>query len=120
MHAIMLHALNVMNKKNVISVIGIGRVGLPMSLFLADNGYTVYGMGRTPEKIEALKKGVMPFIEEGDELLLKYVNKSFFPTTSYEAVRKSEIIILTLGTPIDENMNPVLDQINSVIKQIIP
>lgn len=107
-------------KKNV-SVIGIGRVGLPMALVLANEGFIVYGIGRSEEKIAQIKKGIMPFIEEGaPKLLKKFVNKSFFPTTSYEVVSKSDVVILTLGTPIDENMNPVLNQIDFVLDKIIP
>lgn len=107
-------------KKNTVAVIGIGRVGLPFALFIANEGYKVFGIGRDEDKIEALKKGKMPFIEEGKDLLKKHVNKKFFPTTSYDGIKKSDIIILTLGTPIDENMNPVLDQINNVVLKIIP
>ncbi len=109
-----------MQKKNV-AVIGIGRVGLPLSLVFADEGYTVYGIGRDQLKIQSIEKGVMPFIEEGAEKLLKkYVNKDFFPTTDVSVVEKCQYIILTLGTPIDENMNPVLDQINTVLESIKP
>ena len=106
--------------KGIVAVIGIGRVGLPFALVIADKGYTVYGVGRNKEKIDRLKKGIMPFIEEGSELLKKYVNASFFPTTSYADINRSDVIILTLGTPIDENMNPVLDQIDTVITEMLP
>jgi len=106
-------------KKNV-SVIGIGRVGLPLALYTASKGFQVYGIGRNKEKIENIKKGKMPFVEEGSDLLKKHINKEFFPTTSYDVIKSSEILILTLGTPIDENMNPVLDQINDALSQIIP
>src|SRR6266404_3906366 len=106
--------------KGHVSVIGIGRVGLPFALVIAEEGYKVYGIGRDEKKIETLKKGKMPFIEEGGDLLKKHVNKNFLPTISYDSIKKSETIILTLGTPIDENMNPVLDQINHVIKTIMP
>ncbi|HXT84031.1 MAG TPA: nucleotide sugar dehydrogenase, partial [Verrucomicrobiae bacterium] len=106
--------------KGIITVIGIGRVGLPFALVIAQEGYKVFGIGRDESKIESLKKGKMPFIEEGGDLLKEYVNKSFFPTLTYDSIKKSDAIILTLGTPIDENMNPVLNQINSVIKNLIP
>lgn len=107
--------------KKTISIIGIGRVGLPMALVLANEGFHVYGIDRDEKKVEKIKQGMMPFMEMGaPELLRKYVNKSFFPTTSYQAVENSEVIILTLGTPIDENMNPVLDQINESFEKIIP
>ena len=107
--------------KKQIAVIGIGRVGLPLALVLSDAGFTVYGIGRNPEKIKRLSKGEMPFVEKGGEpLLRKYVNKKFFPTTDYSKIKDCEYIILTLGTPVDENMNPVYDQINSALDSISP
>lgn len=63
----------------------------------------------------------MPFIEKGADLLLKkYINKSFFPTTEYDVITKVDIAILTLGTPIDENMNPVYNQIDSALNSMKP
>lgn len=106
-------------KKNV-SVIGIGRVGLPLALYTASKNFKVYGIGRDQNKIDLLMKGKMPFMEEGGDLLKKHINKNFLPTTSYEVIKDSEVLILTLGTPIDENMNPVLDQINDALSKIIP
>lgn len=108
-----------MIKEKNIAVIGIGRVGLPLALVLAREGFVAYGIGRDPEKIKKIQKGEMPFIEKGaDQLLKKYVNKKFFPTVDYAKVSECKYIILTLGTPIDENMNPVYDQINSVLQSI--
>lgn len=107
--------------KKVISVIGIGRVGLPLALVLANSGYKVYGIGRNKEKIEKLKRGIMLFKEKGAEKLLsESIHTSFIPTIHFTSIQKSHAVILTLGTPIDENMNPVYDQINSVLASIIP
>lgn len=107
--------------KNTVAVIGIGRVGLPLALVLADEGFKTYGIGRDASKIQKIKDGVMPFIEkDGARLLKKHVNKKFIPTVDYSLVGQCEYIILTLGTPIDENMNPVLDQIEGVLKSISP
>src|SRR4030042_2242717 len=108
-------------KKSTVAVIGIGRVGLPMALVLADEGFIVYGIGRDPQKIESIKSGKMPFVEESAPALLKkHVNKTFFPTINYEVIQKCQTIVLTLGTPIDENMNPVLDQIDSALGACLP
>lgn len=107
-------------KKQIISVIGIGRVGLPMALVLADNNFIVHGIGRTESKIKKMNKGLLPFMEEGMLELKKHIGKSFFPTTSYTVIKNSTIIILSLGTPIDDNMNPVLDQINDALEKMIP
>lgn len=107
-------------KKQIVSVIGIGRVGLPMALLLADNNFTVYGIGRDQTKIDNLKNGIMPFIEEGMTELKKHINTSFFPTIAYDVIQDAHVIIVSLGTPIDENMNPVLDQINDSLEKMIP
>ncbi|OGH12558.1 MAG: hypothetical protein A2857_01225 [Candidatus Levybacteria bacterium RIFCSPHIGHO2_01_FULL_36_15] len=110
-----------MIRKEIITVIGIGRVGLPMALSFANEGFKVFGIGRNLDKIEAINRGTMPFMEEGGEILLKkIINKKFFATTDYSCIKNSHYIILTLGTPVDENMNPVYDQINAAIENSKP
>ena len=104
-------------KTEVVSVVGIGRVGLPLALFIAGKGYTVFGIDTDSSKVKLVSKGQMPFMEEGAAVLLKrYLGKSFFATTDFSKIAKSKIIILTLGTPVDENMNPSLVQIDRAIE----
>lgn len=106
--------------KGSVAIIGIGRVGLPLALILADEGYTVYGIGRQQQKIDEINKGKMPFLELGAPTLLKkHVGKKFTATTDYSIIRKCSYIILTLGTPVDENINPVYDQINESISKAL-
>lgn len=108
-------------KAQVVSVVGIGRVGLPLALFLADGGHKVYGLDIDNQKVETIKKGKMPFLEEGaPKLLKKHLNSLFFPTTDFAVVAKSKVIILTLGTPVDDNMNPSLIQIDNALKTLKP
>ena len=107
--------------KITISVIGIGRVGLPLALFLVEKDNLVYGLDIDQDKVNTILKGVMPFMEEGaPELLKKHVSKNFIPTTNFENAAKSQVIILTLGTPVDENMNPSLIQIDKTLSAIKP
>jgi len=107
-----------MAKKNV-AVVGIGRVGLPLAIFLADNNFKVFGIGKTQAKIDLLNQGKMPFMEKGATVLLKkHLNKNLFFTSTYAPIKSSSVIILTLGTPVDENMNPVLDQINESLEEM--
>lgn len=105
-------------QKKIASVIGIGRVGLPLALVIADAGYKVFGIGRSIEKVNNINNGIMPFIEQdAPTFLKKHINKNFFASTDYSYIDKSDYIILTLGTPVDENMNPVYDQIDLAIQQ---
>ncbi len=99
-----------------IAVVGIGRVGLPLALFLADKGHSVFGIDIDQEKINLINRGTMPFLEEGGQSLLKkYLNKSLLVSTNFSNIAKSKVIILTLGTPVDENMNPSLVQIDKAL-----
>ncbi len=108
-------------KKEVIAIVGVGRVGLPLAIFLANKGYIVYGIDVDKEKVNYVSGGKMPFMEGGAKLLLKkFLNKTLFFSWDYSNIAKAKIIILTLGTPVDENMNPSLVQIDSAIKQSSP
>src|SRR3989344_2328354 len=108
-------------KKLTISVVGTGRVGLQLAIFLADLGHEVWGFDTDQNKVNIVSKGQMPFMEEGaPDLLKKYINKSLFVTTDFQNIKKSNVIILTLGTPVDENMNPSLVQIDRAMESIKP
>lgn len=109
-----------MNNKTI-AIIGTGRVGLPLALVFAEKGFKVYGIDVNQEMIALLKKGRMPFLEKGAEVLLKkHINKNFIPISDSSVVAKSDYIVLTLGTPVDDNMNPSLVQIDTALKSISP
>lgn len=110
-----------LTNKGKVAVIGIGRVGLPLALVLADEGFFVYGIGRTKSKVDDINSGKIPFMEEGvSALLKKHVSKNFVSTVDYSCIEFCDYIILTLGTPVDENTNPVYDQINAAIHEAKP
>lgn len=105
-----------------ISIFGVGRVGLPLALFFAEHGQKVIGVDVNESRVESLSKGIMPFYEEGaNKLLKKHINKLFTVTTDAKnAVKQSDAIVLTLGTPVDEHVNPVFSQIEQVLTDIAP
>jgi UDP-N-acetyl-D-mannosaminuronic acid dehydrogenase len=101
---------------------GGGHVGLPLSLLLVDSGFEVIVIDTDASKIEKLKQGQFPFLEEGGpELLRKHAGnpKLRFSTTS-EPIIDCEAIILTVGTPVDEHLNPQLSSVYAVIDQVRP
>src|SRR3989338_6944241 len=104
-----------------IAIFGIGRVGLPLALCFAEKNCKVIGVDVDKAKIDLLKAGKMPFFEDNAEpLLLKHINKNLQVTTDIKlAIENSDAIILTLGTPVDEHMNPIYTQIEKVFKDII-
>ena len=102
-----------------VAVVGIGRVGLPLAMHFASNGVQAYGIDIDKEKIAGLLSGRMPFIEKGAPELLKQVaGKTFFPTDDFSKVSECDAVILTLGTPVDEFLNPDFSQITRSLSAI--
>lgn len=107
--------------KTTVAIVGVGRVGLPLALFLAEKNSHVYGLDVDEKKLSIISSGKMPFMEEGAEgLLKKHINRNFFVSTDFSNISKAKVIILTLGTPVDENMNPSLVQIDNALEVIKP
>ncbi|MBI4692193.1 MAG: UDP-glucose/GDP-mannose dehydrogenase family protein [Candidatus Terrybacteria bacterium] len=93
-----------MPKNLNIGVIGTGYVGLVTGICLADKGFNVICVDNNKEKIDKLKNGELPIYEPGlNELLHKNSNRITFTTDLLEAVEKSNIIFLAVGTPSKES-----------------
>jgi len=89
-----------------ISVIGCGYVGLVSGVCFADSGHTVTCIDNDNKKIQLLKDNQVPIYEPGlDELLLKNIkgNNLHFELNINENIKDSEIVLITVGTPTDEN-----------------
>ena len=85
-----------------ITFIGHGYVGLVTASIFADLGNTVWVIGHTQEKIENLKKGILPFYEPGLEELVKRDIKAkrlFFTLEYRPAITDSEVVFIAVGTP---------------------
>lgn len=107
--------------KQTVTVVGMGRVGLPLALFLAERGFRVFGLDTNSAILETLHRGHMPFIEHGAQaLLVKHLGRSFFPTEDVADIAKAAVILLTLGTPVDEHLNPDFSQLERAITQMVP
>ncbi|RJP34667.1 MAG: UDP-glucose/GDP-mannose dehydrogenase family protein [Actinobacteria bacterium] len=84
-----------------IAVIGTGYVGLVTAACFANLGHAVIGVDKDEEKIERLNRGEVTIYEVGlPELLLRNLGRNLnFTTNTDNAVRVSEIVFITVGTP---------------------
>ena len=103
-------------------MIGTGYVGLVSGVCFSDLGNEVICVDRDINKIQNLKNGIIPIYEPGlDELVLKNYNNNRlkFTTNLKEAISKSDIIFICVGTPTKKNGNAAdLSQIYSVAREI--
>ncbi len=93
---------------DVVVVGGFGHVGLPLGLAFAEKGKKVCLNDIDKEKAEIIGKGEMPFIEHGAGSVLKKVLAEGRLSLSIdpEDVSRGRHVIITIGTPVDEYMNP--------------
>jgi len=103
---------------DVVIIGGCGHVGLPLGLALANAGKTVVAYDTDAEKAAATNAGRMPFIDKGaDELLPRVLADGTFRSTGDASViARAEVIVLVIGTPVDEHLNPRFDLIREVIQ----
>jgi UDP-N-acetyl-D-mannosaminuronic acid dehydrogenase len=95
------------SKLDVVIVGGFGHVGLPLGIVLADSGLQVALYDTDRSKRASIESGKMPFIEEGAEpLLQRVINKTLHISENIADVARARIVIVTVGTPIDEYLNP--------------
>jgi UDP-N-acetyl-D-mannosaminuronic acid dehydrogenase len=105
-----------------VSIIGLGRVGLPLALSFADRGLSVLGVDKDAERLESVRAGKMPFRETGTQELLERVVASGRLGLSNQAsdAARSDAIILTTGTPAFAQIEIDISQIRGVIDDLLP
>lgn len=104
-----------------ITFIGHGYVGLVSAAVFADLGNTVWVIGHTPQKVENLKKGIIPIYEPGLEELVKrnIKAKRLLFTMDYEpAVPSSEAVFIAVGTPPKANGEADLTVVYDVAEKV--
>lgn len=104
-----------------VTFIGHGYVGLVTAAVFADLGNTVWVIGHTKEKIDNLKKGIIPIYEPGlEELVKKNVDaKRLIFTLDYNpAIPQSDAVFIAVGTPTTKTGDADLSTVLKVAEDI--
>jgi UDP-N-acetyl-D-mannosaminuronic acid dehydrogenase len=104
-----------------VSVVGLGRVGLPLALSFADRGLRVLGIDNDPARLDAVREGRMPFAETGAQELLDRVTAS--PRMSLSArvpdAARARHIVITLGTPSFSHIEIDMREIRAALDDLL-
>jgi UDP-N-acetyl-D-mannosaminuronic acid dehydrogenase len=105
---------------DVVIVGGCGHVGLPLGLAFADRGLTVGLYDVNHEAVEQVNRGESPIGEPGCADVLRRVLEAgrLHATTDADAVGRAEHVVVVIGTPVDEHLNPDLNAVQVAIKDI--
>lgn len=105
-----------------LGVVGLGHVGLPLALLLADAGYSVIGIEIDEQKVMALQSGQISIAgrEEGLSRLLKTgLESGNLEVVSDSAELKScDLILVCVATPVDEDGDPDLTHLMNAVRSI--
>jgi UDP-N-acetyl-D-mannosaminuronic acid dehydrogenase len=104
------------------AVIGLGRVGLPLALSFAERGVHVLGVDHSPDIIEPLRSGLMPFREPGAQEVLDRVSPSGLLSLADRATdaASADNIVITIGTPSFSHIESDLRQVRAVVDDLLP
>jgi len=104
-----------------IAIVGLGYVGLPLSLQFARSCATVVGLDVDAEKVALLNDG-QSYIKHIDSSLLAEVVKSgkFSASTDFSRIKEVEAVILCVPTPLNKNREPDISFIIPTGRAIAP
>jgi len=105
----------------LITVLGLGYVGLPISVLFASSSFKVIGVDVNEKRVEAVRAGTCYISEPGLNKLLKdAVSKGLLTATvnGVEAVKDSAAVIIAVNTPIKENGSIDYSQLMSALQTV--
>ncbi|MFM8249108.1 MAG: nucleotide sugar dehydrogenase [Acidimicrobiaceae bacterium] len=111
-----------MNFENDVVVVGgCGHVGLPLAIILASKELKVIAFDTNTQAVATVNSGKMPFDEPGAlEVLTEALRAKLFSASSDKTlVSTAEHVIVVIGTPVDEHLNPDPEVVPNVVAQLL-
>jgi UDP-N-acetyl-D-glucosamine dehydrogenase len=110
-----------MNLHKTIGIIGLGYVGLPLSLSFVEAGYTVIGFDIDDEKINKINQGQNYITHINSQRVLNaWQTQRFQATNDFSLASQADVLILCVPTPLGEHREPDLSFILNTLKSLIP
>ena len=109
----------VRKKETKIAVVGLGYVGLPLAVEFAKCGFEALGIDIDKDRINHIKRKESYISDVATKELRRVLNsKRFSATTNFEALRKIDIIIICVPTPLKRKYHPDISYIKQAVNSI--
>lgn len=102
-----------------VCVVGLGYIGLPTAVVLADSGWVVTGVDRNPAVVDLVNAGELPFVEDGLEDALASAVASGTLRAQQE-MPESDIYVVAVPTPFTDDHDADLSFVNAAVDEITP
>jgi UDP-N-acetyl-D-glucosamine dehydrogenase len=100
-----------------VCVLGLGYVGLPLAVKLAEVGYQVAGLDIDAAKVQALRE-TRSYIQDVSADDIAQVGDKFSATTDYDIIKDMDVVFICVPTPFDAMKAPDLEAIESAARGI--
>jgi len=107
---------------DVVVVGGFGHVGLPLAVSLAAEGLQVCALDVNAAALDGISQGVLPFKEDNCETAMRSALAAGTLHLSLDeaVVSDADAVIIVIGTPVDEHLNPKFDHIWALVDSLAP
>lgn len=106
-------------KKIKVGIIGLGYVGLPLAVEIADKGAEVIGFDINKKRVAQVNNGISTINDVESSVLRKLTkNKKIKATTDLKQLKACDIILICVPTPVDENKEPDLKPVINSTREI--
>ncbi len=110
---------SILKKDALISIIGLGYVGLPLAVEFAKKGYKVCGIDVDKKRVESVNKGKSYLVDVDDKILKALVKeKRLKAGTSYSVIAKSDVVIISVPTPLRKTQEPDISFVIAAAKEL--
>lgn len=100
-------------------VIGLGYVGLPLMVAIANAGFTVTGFDINQDKIELINNGISPVADVPNTILGKLIeSKQIRVTADFSILSELDTVNICVPTPLDDNRTPDMQYIKSAVEKV--
>ena len=101
-----------------LTVVGLGYVGLPLAYEASRSGMRVFGLDTNPSVVERLSKGESHIDDIDSDQLRSMINAGFSPTVEPDCISDSEVVLICVPTPLDDDGTPDIGYIEAAAKVI--
>jgi UDP-N-acetyl-D-glucosamine dehydrogenase len=108
------------SRKAHVGIIGMGYVGLPLTLLFSEQRFRVTGFDIDSSKVEALNSGGSYIVRIPGSEIAKAQASGFRATASYAEIEEMDAVIICVPTPLDEYHQPDLSFIEQTARAIAP
>ena len=104
-----------------ISVVGLGYVGLPLSVAAASSVFEVCGIDSNPVRVEQINEGISPINDVSNHAINRLnKQKKLVAATDFSRINGAEIVIICVPTPLSNEHKPDLSMLESAVLSIAP